>query len=147
MLDYDDNRARRDAEIIDAKVLSNRRPPYGLVGGRDDALKDTDGDIVVATNAQARRAAALFLETEGVDIHPAAAVATASLAKAVADGRVERDKIVMLNITGGGEALYKSTLAAAGKELWHLKPSHVFAVDATPEEVVETVEGLFPQDN
>ncbi len=144
MLEYDDNHARRDAEIIDAKVLSNRRPPYGLAGGLYDALKDTDGDIVVATNAQARKAASLFLEAEGCDIHPAAAVATASLIKAVADGRVERDKIVMLNITGGGEQLFKTGLAAAGKELWYLRPSHVFAVDATPEEVIERVEGLFP---
>ncbi len=147
MLDYDDNHARRDAEIIDAKVLSNRRPPYGIVGGLHDALKDTGGEIVVATNAQARKAAALFLETEGCDIHPAAAIAAASLVKAVADGKVERDKIVMLNITGGGEALYKSTLAAAGKELWHLKPSHVFLVDAAPEDIVEKVENLFAVNN
>ncbi len=143
MLDYEEGRARRDAEIIDAKVLSNRRPPYGLAGGLYDALKDTGGEIVVATNAQARKAAALFAETEGVDIHPAAAVATASLAKAVADGSMRRDETVMLNITGGGEALYKTGLSAAGKELWHLKPSHVFAVDATVEEVVERVEALF----
>ena len=32
MLPYDDDKARRDAEIIDAKVLSNRRPPYGIAG-------------------------------------------------------------------------------------------------------------------
>ncbi len=31
MLPYDDHRARRDAGIIDAKVLSNRRPPYGRI--------------------------------------------------------------------------------------------------------------------
>ena len=144
MLDYEDNRARRDAEIIDAKVLSNRRPPYGLAGGLYDALKATNGDIVVATNAQGRKAAALFAETEGVDIHPAAAIATASLIKAVADGRVPKDAVVMLNITGGGEQLYKTTLAAAGKEPWMLKPSHVFAVDAETDAIVEKVEALFP---
>jgi cysteate synthase len=138
MLPYEDARARRDAEIIDAKVLSNRRPPYGLAGGLYDALKDTDGDVIVVTNAQLRKAAALFLETEGADIHPAAAVATASLIKAVAEGRVERDKIVMLNITGGGEQLFK-----AGKELHYLQPSHVFSTEATPEEVLEKVETLF----
>ncbi|MDR2913118.1 MAG: cysteate synthase [Alistipes sp.] len=144
MLDYEDNRARRDAEIIDAKVLSNRRPPYGIVGGLYDALKDTDGDVVVATNAQSRRAAALFLETEGVDIHPAAAVATASLVKAVADGRVPKDAVVMLNITGGGERLRKTTLAATGKELWHLQPSHIFPVDAVAEDILDKIEALFP---
>ncbi|MDR2890550.1 MAG: cysteate synthase [Alistipes sp.] len=145
MLEYEDSRARRDAEIIDAKVLSNRRPPYGLVGGLYDALKATDGDIVVATNAAGRKAAALFAETEGVDIHPAAAIATASLIKAVADGRVEREKTVMLNITGGGERLYKSTLAATGRELWMLQPSLVFPVDALPEDIVPRVEALFPE--
>jgi cysteate synthase len=139
MLPYEDARARRDAEIIDAKVLSNRRPPYGLAGGLYDALKDTDGDVLVVTNAQLRKAAALFLETEDADIHPAAAVATASLIKAVGVGKVEKDKIVMLNITGGGEQLFK-----AGKELHYLQPSHVFSTEATPEEVIEKVETLFP---
>jgi cysteate synthase len=139
MLPYEDARARRDAEIIDAKVLSNRRPPYGLAGGLYDALKDTDGDVLVVTNAQERKAAALFLETEDIDIHPAAAVATASLIKAVSEGKVERDKIVMLNITGGGEQLFKT-----GKELHYLQPSHIFSTEATPEEVIEKVEFLFP---
>ncbi len=143
MLDYEDNRARRDAEIIDAKVLSNRRPPYGIVGGLYDALKDTGGEVLVATNAQARKAAALFLETEGCDIHPAAAVATASLVKAVAEGKVEKSATVMLNITGGGEQLYKTTLAATGKELWHLKPSHVFPIDVLSEDIIEKIENLF----
>ncbi len=144
MLDYDDNHARRDAEIIDAKVLSNRRPPYGIAGGLYDALKDTDGDVMVATNAHGRKAAALFLETEGCDIHPAAGIAVASLMKAVGDGRVPKDAVVMLNITGGGEQLFRATLAAAGKEIWKLKPSHIFPVDAATEDIVEVVEGLFP---
>jgi cysteate synthase len=126
-----------------------------------DALRDTGGDILVATNAAARKAAALFLEAERCDIHPAAAIATASLAKAAADGRVPKEAIVMLNITGGGEALYKQTLAGrnagggfsyaenGGKEkhLWYLQPSHVFAVDAATEDIVERIENLFPLNN
>ena len=56
MLPYEAAKARRDAEIIDAKVLSNRKPPYSLAGGLYDALKATGGDIMVATNAQARKA-------------------------------------------------------------------------------------------
>ncbi len=138
MLPYDDDKARRDAEIIDAKVLSNRRPPYGLAGGLYDALKATGGDVFVATNAQARKAAKLFKELEGVDIYSAAAVATASLIKAVADGKVEKDATVMLNITGGGEALFKE-----GKELWYLKPSLVFPLEPSVDEVVAKVEELF----
>ena len=138
MLPYDEDKARRDAEIIDAKVLSNRRPPYSLAGGLYDALKATDGEIFVATNAQARKARKLFRELEGVDIYSASGVATASLIKAVADGRVEKDAVVMLNITGGGEEHFKE-----GKELWYLKPSHVFPLEPDEEEVVSKVEALF----
>jgi len=138
MLPYDDDKARRDAEIIDAKVLSNRRPPYGLAGGLYDALKATGGDVFVATNAQARKARRLFQELEGVDIYSAAGVATASLIKAVADGKVEKDATVMLNITGGGEELFKE-----GKELCYLEPSLVFPLDAAADEVVPKVEELF----
>ncbi|MDE6624418.1 MAG: cysteate synthase [Alistipes sp.] len=138
MLPYDDDKARRDAEIIDAKVLSNRRPPYGIAGGLYDALKATGGDVLVTTNAQARKAAKLFQETEGADIHPAAAVATASLIKAVADGRIDKSATVMLNITGGGEQLFRE-----GKELWHLQPSLVFPLDPDAEEVMTKTEALF----
>ncbi len=138
MLPYEDDKARRDAEIIDAKVLSNRRPPYGVVGGLYDALKATGGDVLVATNAQARRACKLFKETEGIDIYSAAGVATASLVKAVADGRVAKDALVMLNITGGGEARFKE-----GKELHRLVPNLVFPLTPDPDEVVAKVTALF----
>ena len=138
MLPYDEDKARRDAEIIDAKVLSNRHPPYGIRGGLYDALKATGGDIFVATNAMARKARKLFKELEGVDIYSAAGVATASLINAVAAGKVERDATIMLNITGGGEEHFQQ-----GKELWYLKPSHVFPLDPDADEVVERVETLF----
>ena len=138
MLPYDDNKARRDAEIIDAKVLSNRRPPYGIVGGLYDALKDTDGEIFAITNAAAKKAATLFEQTEGCDIHPAAAVATAALIKAVAEGKVDKTKIVMLNITGGGERKAKE-----GKELWYLKPTHLFSLTPDESDVIAKVEAMF----
>lgn len=138
MLPYDDNKARRDAEIIDAKVLSNRRPPYGIVGGLYDALKDTDGEIFAITNAAANKAATLFEQTEGCDIHPAAAVATAALIKAVAEGKVDKTKIVMLNITGGGERKAKE-----GKELWYLKPTHLFSLTPDESDVIAKVEAMF----
>ena len=138
MLPYDDDKARRDAEIIDAKVLSNRRPPYGLAGGLYDALKATNGEMFVATNAQARKARKLFKELEGGDIYSAAGVALASLIKAVADGKVEKDATVMLNITGGGEEHFK-----AEKELWYLQPSHVFPLEPDPDDVAARVSALF----
>ena len=138
MLSYDENKARRDVEIIDAKVLSNRKPPYGICGGLYDALKATGGDVLVATNAQARKAKQLFHELEGIDIYSAAGVATASLVKAVADGRIDPEATVMLNITGAGEELFKRD-----KELWYLKPSHVFSLTPDADDVVAKVEALF----
>ncbi len=138
MLEYDDDKARRDVEIIDAKVLSNRRPPYGIIGGLYDALKATDGEVLIATNPQARKAKELFKKLEGVDIYSAAGVATASLIKAVADGKVEKDATIMLNITGGGEELIKSK-----KEIWMLKPHHTFTLTAEADEVCYFCEKLF----
>jgi hypothetical protein len=38
MLPLDENLARRQVEEIDAKVLSNRKPPYPIAGGLFDAL-------------------------------------------------------------------------------------------------------------
>ena len=138
MLPYDADKARRDVMIIDAKVLSNRKPPYGIKGGLYDALKATNGEILVATNAQARKAAKLFEELEGVDIHPAAAVATATLIKATQDGKIDPEAIVMLNITGAGEERFKSE-----HEIYTLEPSKVFPLDVEAEEVIECVEALF----
>lgn len=138
MLPYDADKARRDVAIIDAKVLSNRKPPYSIKGGLYDALKATNGEILVATNAQARKAAKLFEELEGVDIHPAAAVATATLIKAVQDGRIEKDATVMLNITGAGEQAFKSS-----HEIHMLQPEKIFPLNATADEVVEAVEAMF----
>ena len=138
MLPYDMKKARRDAALIDAKVLSNRKPPYAIAGGLYDALKATNGNIMVATNAQSKRACKLFKELEGIDINPAAGVATASLIKMVEAGEIAKDACIMLNITGAGEEAAKK-----GRELWHLKPTKVFPLTATIDEVVEYVETLF----
>lgn len=138
MLPYDTKKARRDAEIIDAKVLSNRKPPYSLAGGLYDALKATNGDIMVATNAQARRARKLFKELEGIDIYSAPSVALWSLIKMVEAGEIDKDACVMLNITGGGEEA-----ATMNKEQWYLKPSRVFSLTPDVDEVVSYVETLF----
>lgn len=138
MLHYEDHKARRDAEIIDAKVLSNRRPPYAIAGGLYDAMKDTGGNFSASTNAALRKAARLFEETEGVDIHPAAAVALDSLVQAVKKNRVEKDAVIMLNITGGGEKKFRE-----GRELWYLKPSVVFPLGAYESEIIGKTEALF----
>lgn len=138
MLPYDDNQARKDVETIDAKVLSNRKPPYSLAGGLYDALKATGGDVLMADNLQAAKAAELFYATEGIDIHPAPAIALATLIEQVEKGNIDPKATIMLNITGGGERRAKE-----GKELWYLKPSLVFDLEPNEAEVVEKVENLF----
>lgn len=138
LLPYDDNQARHDAEVIDAKVLSNRRPPYSIAGGLFDALKATNGDILMADNLQAAKAAELFLQTEGIDIHPAPAIALATLITEVEKGNIDKSATIMLNITGGGEKR-----ATEGKELWYLKPSLIFDLEPNQQDVVTKVEALF----
>ncbi|NOZ58067.1 MAG: cysteate synthase [Euryarchaeota archaeon] len=89
-------------DLLYARVLSNRYPPYGVAGGVYDALRATRGEMYGVRNSEARRARALFSRAEGVDILPAAAVAVAALVQAVEEGRVGREEVVLLNITGGG---------------------------------------------
>jgi cysteate synthase len=103
-----------------------------------DALTDSGGDVLLAGNQKAREAARLFLETEGIDIHPASAVATATLIDA-AKNRIERkDSVIMLNITGGGEEKFKTE-----NQLFYLKPELIFNINPNPDEVKEQVEKLF----
>jgi cysteate synthase len=130
LLPMNDNEARKQVEIMDAKVLSNRKPPYGLAGGLFDALKDTEGEVLLVTNEEARAAAALFLETEGIDIHPAAAVAVASLVQRIKMGDINPESLMMLNITGGGEERFKRE-----HELYYLKPELVFDLEPETETV------------
>lgn len=139
LLPFDNDEARKQVEAIDAKVLSNRKPPYGLAGGLYDAMKDAIGsDVLIVNNKAGRKAANVFLETEGNDIHPAAAIATASLIEEVEKGNLDKNAIIMLNITGGGEERFKRE-----NELYYLKPSLVFDIDPDSEEVKTKLEGLF----
>lgn len=138
LLPMDDNLAREKVSVILAKVLSNRRPPYSIVGGLYDALVDAEGEMLTANNEKALEAAALFEKTEGNDIHPAAAVATASLIDAVKNNLVEKDAVIMLNITGGGEELFKRE-----KELHYLKPDLIFDIDPDPGVVKHQLSTLF----
>ena len=137
ILPYDAEQARKDAAEIVAKVLSNRKPPYSLAGGLYDAMVDTDGDFFAVTNAEAQKTCDLFEELEGIDIYHAAGVATASLMQAVENKQVKADDVVMLNITGGGEKLFKQH-----NDVWYLKPDKVFSVNATKEEIKEYTKGI-----
>lgn len=138
MLPLHDDLARKLVEEIDAKVLSNRKPPYSIYGGLYDALKDTGGDVLLATNREAFEAAQLFSETEGNDIHPAAAIATATLINAAQNGQIPKDALIMLNITGGGEQKFKSE-----NNLFYLKPVKICSIDPDPEHVINEISSLF----
>ncbi|MDD3131418.1 MAG: cysteate synthase, partial [Bacteroidales bacterium] len=136
-----DAQARAQADQIDAKVLSNRKPPYGLIGGLYDALKDTQGSVLTVSNPLLRQAAALFENIEGIDLHPAAAVAVASLIEAVNNKTVDKNHCIMLNITGGGEERFKKE-----NVLHYLKPKLVFDIDPDFEEVKSRLQTLFAKD-
>ena len=138
MLPYDAEQARKDAAEIVAKVLSNRKPPYSLAGGLYDAMVDTDGDFFAVTNAEAQKACDMFEELEGIDIYHAAGVATASLMQAVENKQVKADDVVMLNITGGGEKLFKQH-----NDVWYLKPDKVFGVNASKDEIKDFAKLVF----
>jgi len=142
ILPMNDDVARKQVEEIDAKVLSNRKPPYAVPGGLFDAMKQAGGDVLLATNEEAREAARIFKDTEGNDIHPAASVAAATLISAVRDGLVKKDDCIMLNITGGGEDKFK-----AEKEIHYLKPAHVFDINPSLREVEDVLTKLFAKEN
>lgn len=138
LLPMDDDSARKTVETIIAKVLSNRRPPYSIPGGLYDAMKDAGGDVLTASNEELIKAGKLFEKLEGNDVHPAAAVATATLIKAVQENKVEKDALIMLNITGGGEEKFKRE-----NDIVYLQPSHVFDINPELETVKEVLDKLF----
>ncbi|MCD6092111.1 MAG: cysteate synthase [Bacteroidales bacterium] len=139
LLPLDDDLAREQVETILAKVLSNRKPPYSIYGGLYDALKDSDGEILLVNNENALAASKLFEETEGIDIHIAASVAVASLKEVVESGKIEKDALIMLNITGGGEARFASEI----KQLHYLKPLLTFAINPDADDVKTKLKSLF----
>lgn len=138
MLPMDNDIARKQVEEIMAKVLSNRKPPYSIPGGLFDALTDTGGEVLIASNEEAIAAGKIFEETEGIDLHPAAKVAVATLMNAVRENKVEKDALIMLNATGGGEERFRKD-----KKLFYLEPSLVFDIDPDPEEVKAKIKELY----
>ncbi|NER46722.1 MAG: cysteate synthase [Symploca sp. SIO1A3] len=94
--------AKKCINQVSGKVLTNRQPAYSLAGGVYDALVDTNGEMYGVTNKESEKARLLFEELEGIDISPAAGVATAALMQAVEAGRVGKKECILLNITSGG---------------------------------------------
>ena len=98
----DDDTAQRQIEEIVSKVLSNRQPPYGITGGLFDALEASGGDVTPVTNEEIFSAQLLFVEKEGCDISPEAGAALASLLNKLKNNAIDKNAVIMLNITGGG---------------------------------------------
>ena len=124
---------------IAAPVLSNMNPPYSIQGGVFDVLRETGGDMLVADNEEALRAALLFEEAEGIDIDAAAGVAFASLLKAAREQQVDSRAQILLHITGSGWR----ARATLGKPV-EARPSLVVeASEIGAEETLEQVAALF----
>lgn len=138
ILPMDDANARKQVDEINAKVLSNRKPPYAIKGGLFDALSDAGGTIYAISNEEAEKAAQLFLQHEGNDLEPAASVAVASLIKAVIEKSVDPQSIVMLNITGGGLEKFKREHSVK-----YLEPERIFSLNADPGEVKNEIRKMF----
>ena len=128
---------RNKSEMILAKVLSNRKPPYSIAGGLYDVLKQSNGDFFLASNNDIIYWLMQFRNREGYDLLPAACTAVAALSQAVRDGVVKKDDYIMLNCTGGG------VLSAMSKGFVHKEPDLVLSPDLPADEVVRAVVDLF----
>ena len=135
LIEVGDADAKRQIQQIAAPVLSNRRPPYACKGGLFDILTETRGDMFTADNLEALHAQRLFEETEGIDIDPAGAVAFATLLKAARYGGIEKDALVLLNITGGGRRRQQAdTKPISARPTLELDEKEVL-LDDTPDRV------------
>jgi cysteate synthase len=87
--------------------------------------------MYATTNEESERARVLFEELEGIDIGPAAGVATAALIQAATAGKIGKQDYTLLNITSGGFKRIQQDYP-----LQYLEPSMVFA----PHEI--TLDGV-----
>lgn len=137
LVDYSPEQSRRDSEVILAKVLSNRKPPYSIKGGLYDTLKATGGDMYTVTNDEIVSWIIQYFQCEGYDIFPAAATAVASVAKALKDGKIKSNDTVMLNVTGGG------MLIAKQEGFFEAEPALVLSPELPADIIVSKVKSLF----
>ena len=128
---------RRGAEVILAKVLANRKPPYSLAGGLFDVLRASGGDTFACTNDDIVYWLLQYRNLEGYDLLPAPCAAVAALAQAVREGLVDKNDCIMLNCTGGG------SLASMAKGFVLKEPDLVLDPSLPAEEIIVAVDRLF----
>jgi cysteate synthase len=121
-------------DVIFARVLSTKYPLYSIRGGVYDALKNTNGEMYAVTNSEGIKASKIFKSLEGIDIHPAAGIAVASLMQAVEKGKVGDRELILLNITGGGKKKLEEEIGIKS-----FAPDVIVSKDATAEELREAV--------
>ncbi len=138
LLPMDENEGRSKALQIKAPVLSNRKPPYSIIGGLYDALVASGGDFQKVTNGELTEACEMFEELEGSDIYSAAGVAVVSLIKALEQGQVSPEQTIMLNITGGGEKRFKKEF-----DCINAYADLILSPECSTTEIVEKVTALF----
>lgn len=137
LVDLNPELGRKQVETIMAKVLSNRKPPYGMVGGLYDVLLNSRGDVFLADNEAIVYWMNKFSQLEGYELHPAACVAVAALEQAVRQGVVKSDEYIMLNCTGGGISARKKSACVLEK------PDLLLAPFLPSEDIINQVNRLF----
>ena len=137
LVPLDPEQGRRNAEMLLAKVLANRKPPYSLAGGVFDVLKASGGDTFACSNDDIMFWLLQFRNLEGYDLLPAPCAAVAALAQAVRDGQVAKDDCIMLNCTGGG------FLGSMAKGYIFKEPDLVLDPNLPAEEIITAVDRLF----
>ncbi|MDO9325231.1 MAG: cysteate synthase [Methanoregula sp.] len=125
--------AQKCISCVYSDVLTNREPPYAVPGGVFDAMSATGGRMYAVSNGEARAAGTLFTELEGIDLDPAAAVCTASLLRACESGSIDRNRTVLLNITGGGYERVREDYALVPVQAAFCVPAGATAGDVKKE--------------
>ncbi|MEM2672786.1 MAG: cysteate synthase [Candidatus Hadarchaeales archaeon] len=119
-----------------ATILSNPSPPYSVKGGVYEALRMSGGRMYGISNKEALEAWKWVREEEGIDLDPAASVAVASLVRAVEEGEVKEEEMVLLNLSGGGYERIREDFS-----LSPIEPSLILNKDTSLEEVKEVMKG------
>ncbi|MFX1450656.1 MAG: cysteate synthase [Promethearchaeota archaeon] len=128
-VDKDMSNASANIKKVKATMLTNRMPPYSIIGGVYDALRDTNGETYAVTNKEIDSAIKLFYELEGIDIPAEPAVAIGSLLQAIEQKKVKPSDKILLNLTAAGfERLKKD------HGLYSLKPTYIAKNEHIPIE-------------
>ena len=98
---------RRNRQLA-APVLANRNPPYAVVGGLADLLRESGGMAFGIDNREIAQMQEFFAAEEGLDILPSAAAAAAALRCAAEHGQIDKDAPILLHLTGGGQSQFQS---------------------------------------